>query len=502
MTKATLIYNARLLDESMDTPGAILIEDNQIRAIFQGYFTSPETASTLAHSVLAEDGCEANCKLELYDAKGFTATPAFIDMHVHMRYPGYTEKEDLDSGLHAAASGGYGTVVAMANTNPVVSSINMALQIEKEATKIGLSHLFQVVSITKNFNGEDISHLSFLNKKYVPVISEDGRDVLSSSVMLKAMKIAAEKQIIVSCHCEDPTLAIDARPYRQEALSVMKSCGLSAWGTFDDEEDVDENALFKIDESLKKANEFLALAEDTATARNILLAKQAGCRIHLAHVSTANSINTIHYAKSELFDELADSAANVADEALDAFESDKKYFPEIKNIGYEITCEVTPHHLALCGTEEPFIRALVNPPLRSETDRIALLEALRDGTVDVIATDHAPHTLDDKAQGSPGFTGLETSYAVCNTVLIKQNQFNSRRLSQLMSANPARILGLQKGLLKAGYDADITLVDPDEDWVVDSRMFCSKGKATPFEGKTLTGKVHVLFIDGKKVFER
>ena len=131
-----------------------------------------------------------------------------------------------------------------------------------------------------------------------------------------------------------------------------------------------------------------------------------------------------------------------------------------------------------------------------------LIEALRDGTIDVISTDHAPHTMEDKAAGSPGFTGLETAYAVCNTVLVKNNDFTPQKLSQLMSANPARILGLTKGLLKSGYTADLTLVDPEEDWIVDSQMFCSKGKATPFEGKELTGKVKGLFIGGRKVFER
>ena len=444
MTRATLIFNARLLDEVMDTPGALLIIDSKIRAVFQGYFTSVDTASVLAHQVLAEDGCESDTKLEIYDARGFTVTPAFIDMHVHMRYPGQTEKEDLNTGLHAAAAGGYGTVVAMPNTNPVVSSFDLAIKIEQEARAVGLSHMFQTVSITKNFDGETVSHLETLDKKYIPVISEDGREVLSSKVMLDAMKIAASKGLIVSCHCEDPYLATAAKPFRKEGTP----------------------------ESLTKANELLALAEDSCTIRNLLLAQSAGCRIHICHVSTANSIDAVRAAKEEFYD-----------------------------VGH-VTCEVTPHHLALTGTDEPNIYSIVNPPLRTEEDRICLIEALRDGTADVIATDHAPHTAEDKAAGSPGFTGLETAYGVCNTVLVKENQFSPRRLSQLMSSAPARILGLQKGLLRSGYDADITLVDPDEEWTVDSSLFCSKGKATVFEGKTLTGKVHALFIDGRKVFDR
>ena len=444
MTKATLIYNARLLDETMDCPGAVLVEDGKIRAVFQGYFTSPETASTLAHSVLAEDGCEMNSKLDLYDARGLTITPAFIDMHVHLRYPGLTQKEDLNSGLHAAAAGGFGTIVAMPNTKPVVSSMMMAMGIEKEAEQIGLTHLFQTVSITKDFADEDISHLNDLNKTYIPVISEDGKDVLKADVMLSAMKVAGEKDIIVACHCEDESLGKAAKPLRAE-------------GTF---------------ESITKANEYLALAEDSATIRNLMLAKEAHCRIHVCHVSTANSIDAIRAAKEEFYSPLM------------------------------VTCEATPHHIGLSGTDEENIHNIVNPPLRSEEDRMYLIEALRDGTVDVISTDHAPHTEEDKKNGSPGFTGVEVSYAVCNTVLVKDNHFNPRRLSQLMSAAPAKILGLQKGLLRNGYDADLTLIDPDEEWVVDSSMFCSKGKFTPFNGKTLTGKVHALFIDGRKVYER
>lgn len=510
MSKVVLIYNARLLDESMDTPGAVLVMDGKIRSVFQGYYTNSETLEKMARSVLSEDGLEEKTPIELHNAHGLTLTPAFIDMHVHLRYPGQTQKEDLSSGLHAAAAGGYGTIVAMPNTNPVVSSIEMAMKIEREAAAIGLTHLFQTVSLTREFGGSDTSHLDFVEKKYVPVVTEDGRDVPTSEVMLEAMTKAAEKGLIVSCHSEDMTLGPTAKPFRQEALEIMKDVGLSAWGTGDDDfdEDDEENAeaLDRIDLALTKANEILALAEDVATVRNIMLAKQADCHVHIAHVSTAVSMNAIREAKNELYDEEADYNADEADAAYQAFEDGEKYSPApnprtVGNGGFSISCEVTPHHLALCGTDEPYIRALVNPPLRSEDDRVALIEALRDGTADVISTDHAPHTADDKAAGAPGFTGLETAYAVCNSVLVKDNQFNPRRLSQLMSAAPARLLGLQKGLLRPGYDADLTLLDPDEEWTVDSSKFYSKGKATPFEGRTVTGKVKFLFIDGRLVFE-
>ena len=506
MSRVVLIYNARLLDESMDTPGAVLVSDGKIRSVFQGYYTNSETLEKMAHSVLAEDGLDEKTPVELHNARGLTLTPAFIDMHVHLRYPGQTEKEDLNSGLHAAAAGGYGTIVAMPNTKPVVSSIEMAMKIEREAAAIGLTHLFQTVSLTKDFEGTDTSHLDFVEKKYVPVVSEDGRDVPTSGIMLEAMTKAAEKDLIVSCHSEDMTLGSMAKPFRAEALEIMKNVGLSAWGTGDDDFDVDDEenaeALDRIDLALTKANDILALAEDVATVRNIMLAKEADCHVHIAHVSTAVSINAVREAKNELYDDEMDYNADEADAAYQAFEDGEKFAPSEKvKKGFSVSCEVTPHHLALCGTDEPYIRALVNPPLRSEDDRVALLEALRDGSVDVIATDHAPHTLDDKAAGAPGFTGLETAYAVCNSVLVKDNQFNPRRLSQLMSAAPARLLGLHKGLLRTGYDADLTIVDPDEEWTVDSRQFYSKGKATPFEGRTLSGKVKYLFIDGRLVFE-
>ena len=506
MSRVVLIFNARLLDESMDTPGAVLVSDGKIRSVFQGYYTNSETLEKMARSILAEDGLDEKTSLELHNAHGLTLTPAFIDMHVHLRYPGQTQKEDLNSGLHAAAAGGYGTIVAMPNTNPVVSSIEMAMKIEREAAAIGLTHLFQTVSLTRDFEGVDTSHLDFVEKKYVPVVSEDGRDVPTSGIMLEAMTKAGEKGLIVSCHSEDMTLGPLAKPFRGEALEIMKGIGLSAWGTGDDDFDADEEenaeALDRIDLALTKANEILALAEDVATVRNIMLAKEADCHVHIAHVSTAVSINAIRDAKNELYDEEMDYNADEADAAYQAFEDGEKFAPSEKvEKGFSVSCEVTPHHLALCGTDEPYIRALVNPPLRSEDDRVALLEALRDGTVDVISTDHAPHTLDDKAAGAPGFTGLETAYAVCNSVLVKDNQFNPRRLSQLMSAAPARLLGLHKGLLKAGYDADLTMLDPDEEWTVDSSKFYSKGKATPFEGRTVTGKVKYLFIDGRLVFE-
>ena len=207
----------------------------------------------------------------------------------------------------------------------------------------------------------------------------------------------------------------------------------------------------------------LAAAEDAATYRNIRLAELAGCHIHLCHVSTEESLKAVISAKKR---------------------------------GVNVTCEVTPHHIGLSSKGENIFN-IVNPPLRSQADRNFLIQALKKGDADVIATDHAPHTMQDKVEGSPGFSGLETAFAVCNTVLVKECGFTPQKLSQLMSANPARILGLKKGLLEPGYDADLVLLDCNKRWTVSGAAFKSKGKATPFEGRELTGKVEELFIGGK-----
>lgn len=503
MPEVLLIYNARLLDEATDSPGAVLSVNGKIRAVYHGYFTNSQTVTELAKSVLKEDGYNDIPEIELFDAKGLTLTPSFIDMHVHLRDPGLTQKENLETGLNAALAGGYGTVVAMPNTKPVTSTSEQAREIRKRAASLKSANMFQVCSITADFEGKDVSHLLGLNSSEVPVISEDGKEVASSAVMLEGMKIAASKGMTVACHCEDPELAAAARPLRKHALEIMKEHNLTSWGSMQNAENAPEPVLEEIEDYLSDANELLALAEDIATERNINIAEQAGCHIHLCHVSTAKSMEAIRRAKQKLADEAADFYADMADSAYDNYIEGTQFKPiEPLENGFSVSCEVTPHHIALCGTDEPNIRALVNPPLRSEDDRIMLIDAIRDGTVDCISTDHAPHTLEDKAEGAPGFTGLETSFGVCNSILVKEGQISAKRLSQLMSANPARLLKLKKGLLKIGFDADFSIVNPDESWTVDPKNFLSKGKATPFAGRTLTGTIKTVFIAGQKRFEK
>ena len=466
-----IIYNARLVDSKIDSEGMIVVQNGKILALLLGECKTAKAAFSLASAFLSE----SDSKPEFYDAKGLTLMPSFVDMHVHFRYPGQTQKEDLDSGLNAAVAGGYGTVVLMPNTNPVVSDKELAKKIMDEANGKNLARVFQTVSITKNFEGTDTSEISNLSADEFPVITEDGRDVASAAVMLDGMKKAGEKNIIVSCHSEDPSLAAAAKPYRERALGFMAQYGIPAGKVNVETENVPKAINFEIDGNLTKANSLLALAEDIATIRNIEIAKNAGCHVHICHCSTKASMDAVRRAKEEI------ALGNTAD-------------------GFDCTVEVTPHHLGLVGTDAPNIRALVNPPLRSEDDRRALIEALRDGTVDAIATDHAPHTQEDKAKGSPGFSGIETAFAVCNTTLVKKEGFSLSHLSHLMSENPAKLLRLKTGRLKVGYNADLVLVNPNENWIVNSENFKSKGKSTPLEGKQLTGKVHATFFCGKQVF--
>lgn len=473
MTEVLVIYNAHLVDCNIDSLGAVVVVGGKIRTVFLGNCPDQQSAAKLVGALVSDLG--SNLLPSYFDARKRTLLPAFIDMHVHFRYPGQTQKEDLDSGLHAAIAGGFGTLVLMPNTAPVISTRKQALAVEQEAAKRKLCRIFQTQSITKAFDGEDISELDSLSATETPVITEDGHDVNSAAVMFEAMRKAGKHGVMVSCHCEDVQLAQAAKPYRERALGFMKKYGIPADRWTYKPKEVPSSVEYEIDGCFTAANHLLELAENVATDRNIALANEAGCHIHIAHCSTAH--------------------------CLEAIRRVKRHIAQGKtNPGFSCTVEVTPHHLSLAGTEAPFLRALVNPPLRSEDDRRAVIEAIQDGTVDVISTDHAPHTAEDKASGCPGFTGLETSFAVCHTVLCKKEGLPLTKLSALMSARPAEILGLDAGSFTVGYDADFVLVDTEETWIVDSGAFYSKGHATPQNGSELTGRVHATFLGGRQVF--
>ncbi len=330
--------------------------------------------------------------------------PAFVDLHVHFRDPGFTHKEDLESGMRAALAGGYTDVQLMANTKPITSTQAQAEDVRRRADALDLITVHPCASITHGFDGVDLSHLDEI-KDPVRMISDDGIGVDSAFVQWEAMRVAKEKGLTLTLHEEDASFS-------------------------------------KTD---------MRLAENVMTLRDLYLAKETGAAVHFAHVSTKEAIDWIRSAKQE---------------------------------NHHITCEVTPHHLVMWDNDYR-----VNPPIRKEEDVLALRKAINDGTVDCIATDHAPHTAEDKANGAPGMTGLEIAFSLCYTHLIKNAVISLQTLSRLLSGRPAELLGLTQGRLAVGQDADLVVVDLEETWRIDPEAFYSKGKNTPFAGETVQGKV-------------
>ncbi len=347
---------------------------------------------------------------EVIDCKGKTLMPSFVELHAHFREPGFEEKETIETGQRAAAKGGYTFVNVMANTKPVCSSLE---QFEENNGKFNLIDGNQVVSLTENFDGKTLSHLDRLNGK-VKIISEDGKGIRNSLILLKALELLKKYDMLLMIHAED--MDISGEDYR--------------------------------------------LGENLETFRDISLAESGDFRIHFSHVSTKEAIEAIRLAKKR---------------------------------GVRVTCEVTPHHISLFDSDYR-----VNPPIRTKEDIKAIIEGIKDGTVDAIATDHAPHTEKDKANGAPGMVGLETAFGVCNKVFC-ENNLRLSTLSKLLSKNPADILGIKKGRFEIGYDADFVLVDEDEEWTVRKENFLSRSRNSPFDGMKLRGRVLATYKAGVKL---
>lgn len=370
--------------------------------------------------IITEIGKDINKEgIDIIDAKGLTLMPSFIDTHAHFRDPGLTYKEDMESGSRAAAKGGYTGVCLMGNTNPICSTKEVVEYVRNKAKEVGLIDVHQCVSITENFGGKSIEHLNaFDDDKELVAITDDGVGVMDSSIMMKAMEKAKENNWIVMSHAEDKTFS-------------------------------------KID---------MRIAEDLMTIRDLYLAKATKARLHMAHVSTVESIEAIRRAKKE---------------------------------GANVTCEVTPHHIGLTIEESNY---RVNPPIREKADVNSIIEGIKDGTVDCIGTDHAPHTEEDKAKGAPGMVGLETAFSICYTELVRKNGISVNKLSELMSRNPAKILGMNKGSITIGKDGDLVLVDLNKEVVIDKEKFASKGKNTPFHGRKYFGEVIMTIKGGKLIY--
>jgi dihydroorotase len=444
MLRRVILKDFRIIDESTDAVGSVLIEDSRISAV------SPLSAGFAG---AGDAVCIDAAALGRASGKRAVLMPAFTDLHAHFRDScrdgGPLPAETLESASLAAAAGGYGTVVCMANTKPPVDTLEAAMAVKARADALGLIDLYPAMALTASMEGRSLSGITALSpaSPFPRLLSEDGRDVADDGLFLAAFAEARRLGIAVSCHCDA------GGPEAEDAK--RSGAGREVWSRIE---------------------------ENNATRRVLELGRRAGCRIHIAHVSTCEAADMIRKAKAALREQA--EGGN----------------------GFTLTCEVTPHHLALTGETA---RALgdeshgrVNPPLRTEADRQALIAAVLDGTIDAIATDHAPHTEADKAKGAPGFTGLETAFAVCGTELVRGGRLSLSRLSALMSAAPARILGLgeSRGRIAPGFRADIVIVDTEAPWTVDPAAFMSRGKNSPFKGRELLGRVLMTIHEGRVVY--
>ena len=362
---------------------------------------------------------------DVFDFSGKYIIPGFVDVHVHLREPGFSYKETVSSGSTAAAAGGYTAVCAMPNLSPVPDSIeNIAVEIN--AVKKGANiHIYPYASLTKGEDGKETVDFDSL-KKYAVAFSDDGKGVCSDTVMKEAMIKAKRADALICAHCEDCS-----PQYINSAESEYKQL-----------------------------------------ERDISLLRECGGKYHMCHASCKKSIELIRQAKKD---------------------------------GLDITCETAPHYLLLCDEDKKDCGSFkMNPPLRSAADRAALIEALRDNTVDIIATDHAPHSIEEKSHGLNslnGIVGLETAFPVLYTELVKNGIISFEKLIELMSISPRKRFGIKGGVIAENMPCDIAVLDIESEYKIDSSHFYSKGRSTPFDGMSVFGRCVMTMVDGRIVYE-
>jgi len=434
-----LIRGGRIVDPSqgIDQIGDLLVSEGKVVQI--------GSTITLSQSPERSAG-----KAKNLDATGLVVCPGFVDLHCHLREPGFEDKETIATGTKAAAIGGFTTVCCMANTKPPLDNAAAVDWIRQKTSKDSLIGVLPIGCITKGRKGEELTDMAELAEAGVVAFSDDGDPVASSQLMRRAMEYSQELDLPIIDHCEDKGLSHDGIINEGEMSAKLGVKGIPA------------------------------AAEEVMVARDLILAKLTKTRLHIAHVSTKGSVDLIRYAKED---------------------------------GVSVTAEVTPHHLTL--TEERVVRqppnksfdanAKVNPPLRTKEDIQALVKGLRDGVIDVIATDHAPHTPADKncgpEQAAFGISGLETAFG-CLMTLVHQREMSLTQLISKLTCESANVIGRdgELGTLKKGIPANITILDPDREWIVNSHNFASKGKNTPYDGYQLKGKIMATIANGKIVY--
>ena len=440
-----LIKQGRVLDpeSGMDRVTDLLIEDGKVSKIGDDLkFPAPRRREV--SMAVGDTGDISSDDSTIIEASGCWVMPGLVDLHVHLRDPGFTYKEDIGTGSEAGAKGGYTTICAMPNTRPVIDTPDKLNYVRFKSAALSPIHVMQIGAVTKGQKGEELADIRGMADAGAPAISEDGKSVMNALLALEAFRVAAEVGIPVCAHCEDKNLVNGGVVNDDQNAVRLKLPGIS-------------NAT-----------------EDVITARDLVLAAQTGARLHLCHVSTKDAVEMIRVAKAH---------------------------------GVRVTAEVCPHHFSMTSDDIPSDNPQykMNPPLRTPEDRDALIAGLKDGTIDCIATDHAPHAVNEKfgsmKNSAFGIVGLETAVGLTVTKLVEPGILTPIEMSRVMSTAPAKAFDLMSqygdGRIAEGNPADITIIDPAQEWVIDKRKFVSKGSNTPFDGWKVRGRVKWTICEGE-----
>ena len=389
------------------------------------------------------EGTGAGKSVPMIEAKGLIVAPGLIDMHVHLREPGGTQKETIRTGTRAAAAGGFTSVLAMPNTNPPADGPNTIALMRQRAQETACVNVYMTGCITVGMKGEQLAPLGSLRQAGVVAITDDGRCVQNNEVMRRALDYARMFDLLTLDHCQDENLSAGGVMHEGYWSTVL---GLPGWPR---------------------------IAEDVIVARDILLAELTGARLHAQHLSSADSVRLVREARAR---------------------------------GVKISAEAMPHHLALtdASLEKYDTRFKMNPPLRERRDQEALFAGLADGTIEILGSDHAPHASYEKevefADAPFGIVGLETELGIFIKLLIEGGVLDWPQLLAKLTCNPARLLGLDRGTLASGAPGDVTLIDPKRAWTVEAEKFFSLGRNTPFDGWELTGRATHTIVEGEVVW--